>query len=437
MWWGLSKRGEFEMAGRSTGRESLSVGLQSTAGAAKVHGAAKVNGARRAVTRRKSPQHGDAGVGGRVRSARKQRGLSGTALGEVLGLDKTQVSKIEADTRRISAEEMPKLAEALRVTPQWLMGMQASSPLVLAHRLHGAADVARSQARAADVLRVEDALARHDVVQPLTASAVGQEVIDQIRSEFPRAPRSRAEAQRQGRRMAEIVRSDLDLGIDEIGDLADLIEMHFATDVVLSPLGLDADGLCAHGEGRAVIVASSSFDQGHVRFTLAHELGHHLLGDAREVIDEPLVAPHEGTLVERRVSAFAAHLLIPAAGVSAMLEWLSASRAEFERGSRRAMRAAASVVIRYGASPMATIYQLADLGYVADPKPWLSAFVGYKGTATLTSPVVRPPRRLLEAAIEAAAARKISTGPLSVLLEREDEDNLYLEFVERDSLLPR
>lgn len=429
MW--LSGKGVFKMSGRSTGREPLSGGLQLPSGAAKVHRA------RRAVTRRKSQEHGDTCVGARVRAARKQRGLSGTALGEVLGLDKTQVSRIEADTRRISVKEMPKLAEALRVTPQWLMGMQPSAPLALAHRLHGAADVARAQARAADVLRVEDALAGHDVVQSLTLSAAGQDVLDQIRAKFPRAPRSRAEAQRQGRQMAEIVRLGLDLGIDEIGDLADLIEMHFAADVVLSPLGLDADGLCANGQGRTVIVASSSFDQGHLRFTLAHELGHHLLGDAREVIDEPLVAPHEGTLVERRASAFAAHLLIPAAGVSAMLEWLSASRAEFEVRSRRAVRAATSVVLRYGASPVATIYQLADLGYVTDPKPWLAAFAGYKGAATQTSPLVRPPRRLLEAAIEAAVARKTSTGPLSVLLEREDEDNLYLEFVERDSHLPR
>lgn len=417
------------MSGRSTGREPRPGSLQSTSGA--------VPGARRVVTRRKAQMHGDTGVGARVRAARKQRGLSGTALGEVLGLDKTQVSKIEADTRRISVKEMPKLAEALRVTPQWLMGMQPSAPLALAHRLHGAADVARAQARAADVLRVEDALAKHDLVQPLTATAVGQDVIDQIRAEFPRAPRSRAEAQRQGRRMAEIVRTGLDLGIDEIGDLADLIEMHFAADVVLSPLGLDADGLCAHGEGRAVIVASSSFDQGHVRFTLAHELGHHLLADAREVIDEPLVAPNEGTLVERRASAFAAHLLIPAAGVSAMLDWLSVSHEEFDERSRRAARAATSVILRYGASPMATVYQLAELGYLTDTTPWLAAFAGYKGAATQISPLVRPPRRLLEAAIEAAVARKTSTGPLSVLLEREDEDSVYLEFVERDSLLPR
>jgi len=390
------------------------------------------------VTRRKAPERGLAtGVGARVRAARKQRGLSGSALGEILGLDKTQVSKIETDTRGISIHEMPKLAEALRVTPQWLMGMEPSAPLALAHRLHGAADVARAQARAADVLRVEDALVRHGMVQPLAPTVAGQKVIDEIRKEFPRAPRTRAEAQRQGKRMAEIARSGLNLGIDEIGDLADLIEMHFAADVVLSPLGLDADGLCAHAEGRAVIVASSSFDRGHVRFTLAHELGHHLLGDTREVIDERSVTPADGNLAERRVSAFAAHLLLPAAGVSAMLEDLSADRGEFDQVSPRAMRAAATVVRRYGASPTATIYQLADLDVVSDADRWLALFAGYKGVATQTDPLVRPPRRLLEAAMEAAVARKTGTGPLSVLLERDDEDALFNEFVEPDSPLPR
>lgn len=256
--------------------------------------------------------------------------------------------------------------------------------------------------------------------------------MSRIRQEFSKPPRSRPEAQRQGRQMAEIVREGLRLGADEIGDLADLIEMHFAADVVLSPLGTDTDGLCAHADGRAVIVASSSFDHGHSRFTLAHELGHHLLADPRQVIDEPEVSLADGTLAERRVSAFAAYLLIPADGVAELLSWLSVEQIEFDEMSRRALRAVRTLVRRYGASPAATLYQLADLGYVSAPHSWLDRF---PIRSAANSPQVRPPRRLLDGAIEAAVARKTGTGPLAVLLERDDEDELFEEYVALDGHL--
>jgi hypothetical protein len=85
--------------------------------------------------------------------------------------------------------------------------------------------------------------------------------------------------------LAEEVRRALDLGTAEIGDLPGLIEMHFAADVALGPYGRGVTGLCVHSEGRALLLASTDFTSGHVRFTLAHELGHHLLSDPRDVIE--------------------------------------------------------------------------------------------------------------------------------------------------------
>src|SRR4051812_19219128 len=85
------------------------------------------------------------GVGARVRAARKQVGMSGADLARFLGLDKTQVSKIENETRRISVREMPQLAQALRVSPQWLLGLKAAPTFSLAHRLSGANEIARAQ----------------------------------------------------------------------------------------------------------------------------------------------------------------------------------------------------------------------------------------------------------------------------------------------------
>jgi transcriptional regulator with XRE-family HTH domain len=41
-----------------------------------------------------------------------------------------------------------------------------------------------------------------------------------------------------------------------------------------------------HSGSAALILANSDFPEGHVRFTLAHELAHHILGDPREIIEE-------------------------------------------------------------------------------------------------------------------------------------------------------
>lgn len=404
---------------------------------------------RRAERRTRRPaQEPVTGLGARVREAREQAGMSGSMLGKALGLDKSQISKIEADARRVSARELPLLAEALRVTPQWLMGVRTEPAMALAHRLNGAADTAAAQSRAAGILRVEALLTERWNLSPLTPSAAGKRIMDEIRATFADPPRTRAEAQRQGRRMAEMVRAGLNLGSDELGDLADLIEMHFGADVVLSPLGTNSDGLCAHVGDRAVIVASSDFDAGHVRFTLAHELGHHLVGDPREVIDEPQVEPSAGSLEERRVSAFAAHLLIPHEGVKDMLAWLNVSRKSFDDGSRRAARGALALMARYGASAPATVYQLADFGYIGDVNLWVDRVTALANrdmdksadqaaqTTLSVMPAVRPPRRLFEAAVDAAVAMRTGTGPLAVLLEREDEDGIFDEYVAAGSLLP-
>jgi hypothetical protein len=60
---------------------------------------------------------------------------------------------------------------------------------------------------------------------------------------FASMPRSKAAARRQGRQgrqLAELLRCELDLGSDALGDLASLIETHFAVDVSLSSLGTGA-----------------------------------------------------------------------------------------------------------------------------------------------------------------------------------------------------
>lgn len=57
----------------------------------------------------------DAGVGSQVRALRRQRGLTQTELGKVLGLTFQQIQKYERGTNRISASKLAMLAMALKV----------------------------------------------------------------------------------------------------------------------------------------------------------------------------------------------------------------------------------------------------------------------------------------------------------------------------------
>ena len=57
----------------------------------------------------------DASVGSQVRTLRRQRGLTQTQLGDVLGLTFQQIQKYERGTNRISASKLAMLADALKV----------------------------------------------------------------------------------------------------------------------------------------------------------------------------------------------------------------------------------------------------------------------------------------------------------------------------------
>jgi len=276
-------------------------------------------------------------------------------------------------------------------------------------------------------------------------SPMGAQVFRYTRSALSGRPRNKAEAQRQGRRLAEKVRAELDLGSAAIRDLAALIETHFGVDVDLSPLGRDADGLCAHTGEQALIVASTDFPDGHVRFTMAHELGHHLLADPREVIAENGEQMYSDNIVERRVNAFAAHLLLPDAGVQSVLASLDIPADELPTGNDRVQRALGNLMYRFGVSLPALLFQLADLRVLSFDEVAVLRQTLRAGQVTarhrlaasvpqLAAPlaesvceVVRPPQRLLETALTAARARKIGTSLLATLLDREDDAGLFEE----------
>lgn len=62
----------------------------------------------------------------RLRAAREQAGLSQGQVAKLLGLQRPAISEIEAGRRRVSAEEIAKLAETYDVSAQWLIDNTAA-----------------------------------------------------------------------------------------------------------------------------------------------------------------------------------------------------------------------------------------------------------------------------------------------------------------------
>lgn len=384
-------------------------------------------------------------LGHRVKAARVKAGLPATEVAQVVGLTKDKLSKIESGRRRVAPVEMPALASALGVSVAYLRGVENQVPrtLALAHRVMNAAEAGDStaRARAVQLLEVQSRLERRADLPPHEVSAAGAIVQQTAQTRFGSTPRTRLEAQRQGRQLAEEVRRALDLGTAEIGDLPGLIEMHFGADVALGPFGRGVTGLCAHSEGRALLLASTDFTSGHVRYTLAHELGHHLLSDPRDVIQETSADLYGGNFVERRVNSFAAHLLLPSRGLSEVLGWLDVRSDDLAEPSLRGKQALGYLMARFGISMRAALFQLHDaelitfaraneLGDELHATELLSAAESVVPNCTRlagSSHETRVPFRLRAAALAAARDGLIGLATVAALLERPDDEALYAE----------
>ena len=198
----------------------------------------------------------------------------------------------------------------------------------------------------------------------------------------------------------------------------------------------ETDGLCLHSDDVALLVASSEFPDGHVRFALAHELGHHLFDDPRDVIDEREWDMFSGDVIEKRVNAFAGHLLMPADGIGETLRWISSGVVN--------ERALVALMERFGVSLAALIYQLNVLRLITfeqgaklrDRK--VSRLVtrhrdvASTGAATTVRSVVRAPERLVRSATQAAKAEQIGLPVVAALLERDDDNDLWRDIMEDD-----
>jgi Zn-dependent peptidase ImmA (M78 family) len=189
----------------------------------------------------------------------------------------------------------------------------------------------------------------------------------------------------QAETLAQRVRRTYGYG-DELVDIGELTEragvIWFSLD-----LGATNDGACvelqtAQDERLGVAVINGAAEPGRRRWTLAHELGHFIVGDA-------YLSDHPTGDVERQINAFVAHLLMPRSAVERL--W----REHADEGPRRVALALAA---RYRASWSAACSQLRNLDLInqstrdqlAGSKPSQGDYLtaGERWVEELTSPSV-------------------------------------------------
>jgi Zn-dependent peptidase ImmA (M78 family)/transcriptional regulator with XRE-family HTH domain len=236
-------------------------------------------------------------VGQRIADARVEAELTQADLAQVLGVDRTAVAKIEGGTRRVSAVELARIASKLGRPLDWFL--VESPPAIVSRRMETATSLP-----AASLDRAVEKAAR-DVEFLVQLGA-----LNPVRTDLQLGPpRNLNEAERA----ATKVRRALGLGTKPLPGLDQTAERLGLLCFSLALGDKGGDGAYISLREFGVTVINGDADPGRRRYTLAHEIGHHVFADEYST-DISLLDSRDET--ERRINAFAAHLLLPRRSVA-------------------------------------------------------------------------------------------------------------------------
>lgn len=241
-------------------------------------------------------------VGARLRQARVAAGLSQAELGGRTGLDRTAVSRIESGERQIDALELRSLSEALHVP---LPHLVSAAPEAIVSRRSALGDSPDAASRSS--FRLDLALEGH-LRDARMLSDLGHLAVP------GRPDPAVVRDGEQARALAIRARQRLGLDDEPLGAMARVCEQLGLLILVVAD---DADGASLQDETMGVAVLGSRAEPGRRRATAAHELGHHLLGDAYSS-DLGIATSRDDR--ERLLECFAAELLLPRSAVRRTLQ---------------------------------------------------------------------------------------------------------------------
>jgi Zn-dependent peptidase ImmA (M78 family)/DNA-binding XRE family transcriptional regulator len=275
-----------------------------------------------------------ADLGRRIADARTEAGMTQADLAARIGLERTALVRVESGERKVSATELVTIAGALDRPVDWFF---VESPVAVVSRRRDPVVGGFSRAL--------------DRALELTARDVAFLEDRRLLSSAERPPAREAPANfENAEHLARDIRAEA--GPPE-GPLLDLQSFAESLGLLGFSLALGPDaGDAAYVEvGKfGVAVINGTTDPGRRRFSLAHELGHHLTADAYE--PSPRLGASD---TERMLNAFAAYLLMPRASVLSVWN-------EFSAESPRL--AAIAVAVRFSVSWTAACNQLRNLGLI-------------------------------------------------------------------------
>jgi Zn-dependent peptidase ImmA (M78 family)/DNA-binding XRE family transcriptional regulator len=274
-----------------------------------------------------------ADLGRRIADARTEAGMTQADLAASIGLERTALVRIELGARKVSATELVAIAGAMDRPVDWFF---TESPVAVVSRRRDPAvgGFSRTLDRALEI-------AARDV-----AFLESRHLLSSAQRPACKAPESFEDAED----LARSVR--VEAGLPD-GPLLDLQSVAESLGLLGFSLALDPDaGDAAYVEvgNLGVAIINGTADPGRRRFSLAHELGHHLAGDAYE--PSPRLGASD---TERMINAFAAYLLMPRSSVLSIWD-------EFSAQSPRL--AAIAIAVRFSVSWTAACNQLKNLGLI-------------------------------------------------------------------------
>ena len=143
---------------------------------------------------------------------------------------------------------------------------------------------------------------------------------------------------------------------------------------------LNCDGWCLQLEDRAIIRINNDVPMARQRFTLAHELGHLILGIPTVVGESVFIVDKKRSVQEREVNKVAAKILLPASRIRDDIREVPITAGVIEKLARRARVSDTAVALRlaneapsFGLTNAAVIFYSNDkLVWQFSEKLWLS-----------------------------------------------------------------
>jgi len=389
-------------------------------------------------------------LAGRLKVARENAGLTQQEVAEEVGLTRLAVVRIEAGKRVVNSLELAEMTRLYgRGIAEFLEeGVFEEDPLVALFR--AAPNYAEDPKLKRELLHCVELCREVANLEKLLGLSPSSALLV---SYGPGTLSSRWDAINQGRYLAAQERNRLDLGTSPMWELPEII-VRQGVRVTEYEMPDAVSGLFFHSEGTGfAIVINRGHSLSRRLFSYAHEYCH-LLAD-RDRFGGISHAGNRSELAEVRANAFAAHFLMPEAGVRSFLKALGkgeGTRQNLEiydewdqvpaqkrmpAGSQEVqVHDVVSLAHHFGASYEAALYHLLNLGIIRKGN-FENLWEGKEGQGPIRRALRIPARdegthrdlagQLLSLGFEAYRREEISRGKLTELAEEAGVDRDEIE----------